>query len=173
MKSRRGRIIAIVAAVLVIAMILHVGRVYGCYPKMAPWEKDIIINELDIADGTSEFHFWYEDNGFVEEPGATRYIGTYGDCYAFLILGFNTNSIMEPYEGPVEIYGLSRLVYYPVKAYIGLYHIKRSFPRYGGEIELRAWYLERLSPETRREWMSDWQLERLTRDVEKLAEQYS
>ena len=167
MKSRRGRIIAIVAAVLVIAMILHIGRVYGCYPKMTSWEKEKILNVLNEYSFDYYNLFWYEDNGFANEPGATRYIGTYGDCYAFLILGSGYMFPGFPYEGPVKIYGLSRDVYFPIHAYVVLYQTDPSFPR------RRVWLLGDQTEEVRRLYISDWQLERLTRDVEKLAEQYS
>ena len=169
MKNRRDRIIAIIASVLAI-VIVCLTCIYASTPRLPPWEKDKILNEFNIVE-VSDTPIWYEDNGYVEEPGVMRYIGTYGDCYAFLIIGFGTGATMEPYEGPVEVRGLSRPVYYPVEAHIGLYHTKRTFRLKG--TTLRAWCLSWLTPEYRQEWLTDAQLERLTRDVEKLAKEHS
>ena len=72
MNSRRRRIIVIVAVVLVIAVILHVGRVYGFFPRMTSWEKEEILNVLNEYSFDYYNLFWYEDNGFANEPGATR-----------------------------------------------------------------------------------------------------
>lgn len=166
MKSRRCRIIAIVAAVLVVAVLLHVGRVFGVYPKMAPWEKEKILNVLN--EYTSDYYelFWYENSDDIDEPGATRYIGTYGDCYAFLVIGSKTGASGQPYEGPVQIDGLTREVYYPVHVHVVLY-------RTDSNSQYRpVWYLYDETREHTAFYISDWQLERLTRDIEKLAEQY-
>ena len=167
MKTRRGRIIAIVAAVMVVAVLLHVGRVYGVYPRMTPWEKDEVLNVLNEYPSDYYDLFWYEDSGDMEEPGATQYIGTYGDCYAFFVIGSKTDSTLEPYEGPVQIDGLTREVYYPVNAHVVLYHTDPDFQY------RRVWYLHHYPREWIGRYISDWQLERLTQDIEKLAEQHS
>lgn len=167
MKTRRDRIIMIIASVLAI-VIVCLTCIYAATPRVPPWEKEKILDEFNDCQYDYYDLFWCEENGYVDEPGAMRYIGTYGDCYAFFIIGSKTNAAMMPYIGPVKIYGLSRPVYYPVNALVALYHTKPTFSW------KRVMYIQDLTPEMRRElYISDWQLERLTRDVEKLAEQYS
>ncbi len=166
MKSRRDCIIAIIASVLAV-VIVCLTCIYASIPRLPPWEKEKI--ELER---TGPGPIWYDENGYVEEPGVYRYIGTYGYCYAFLVIGDGQGATFDPMSGPFELRGLSRPVYYPIDATVLLYHTKRTFT-YGigtpWEITVRARYLDIMGSEQRKEWLSDAQLERLTRDVEKLA----
>ena len=44
---------------------------------------------------------WYDENGNVEENNVWRYIGTYGDCYAFLLIGKDVNVMMPTDDYPI------------------------------------------------------------------------
>ena len=123
---------------------------------------------------------WYDENWYREEVNVWRYIGTYGDCYAFLRMSKNIGGMFEPIELPVEILGLSYAVYYPRNAYVFLYHTKREFPsddvfytvvpdKNNYMVKMTALY----SIQNRSEWLTDEQLEQLTRDIEKIAAKYN
>ena len=155
-----------VIAVLLAGLLIWFLIDYFSVPRLPPWEKERVLDELNII-GSWRPHIWYEENGYVEETGVMRYIGTYGDCYAFLVIGNGHGATMHIMPGPFELRGLSRQVFYPIDADVMLYHTKRTFPR--GDKMLRACYLEYLSPEKRQEWLTDEQLEQLTQDIEKLA----
>ena len=81
---------------------------------------------------------------------------------------------MEPLEMPFKLRGLARDVYYPNHADVMLYHTKREFTyaevsgsnsTYDGTLRLQ--YLDAI--ENLQDWITDKQLEKLTRDIEKLA----
>ena len=168
-KSWKWIIVAI--ALLLIGLLAWFLIDYFSVPRLPFWEKEEVLNVLN--EYTSTYYndlFWYKDSGDIEEPGATRYIGTYGDCYAFLVIGSKTGATMEPYVGPVNVDGLTRDVYYPVNAYVVLYHTDPNFPT---SQYRRVWYIKDEPSEYIGLYISDWQLERLTRDVEKLAKEHS
>lgn len=169
MKSRRDRIIAIIASILAIIIVCLI-YIYASIPRLPPWEKERI--ELER---TGPGPIWYDENGYVEEPGVYRYIGTYGYCYAFLVIGDGTGATFDLIEGPFEVHGLSRSVYYPIDATVLLYHTKRTFTSgidTPWETTTRIRYLEAMGMD-REEWLTDEQLERLTQDIEKIAKAHN
>ena len=125
---------------------------------------------------------WYDENGGVEEDGVWRYIGTYGDCYAFLVIGDNQTgmtSLEHMYvDLPYLLPGLTSDVYYPIEADIVLYHTQKEFTY---KAEYSNWeYTSRMDPlaliisrGNREEWISDKQLERLTKDIEEIAKAHN
>ena len=170
MKNRRDCFIAIIASVLAFAIVV-LSFIYASIPRLPPWEKEKVEQAKKGYPIT-----WYDENGYVEEFGVWRYIGTYGDCYAFLVIGDGLGATFEPLPGPFELYGLSRSVYYPVDAEVVVYHTKRTFTYgvgtdYEHTTPLRI--LERIGPEIRKEWLTDAQLEQLTRDIEKIAAEHN
>ena len=120
---------------------------------------------------------WYEDNGYVEEEHVWRYIGKYGDCYAFLVIEDNIDGFGSPWEGPYPIEGLSREVIYPTnEACIMLYHTQKEFTyeqmwqfEFESDAKFKMYLLSEIK--NREEWLTDAQFEQLTQDVEKLAEE--
>ena len=120
---------------------------------------------------------WYDENGYNEERDVWRYVGKYGDCYAFLRIGDNKNLNGKPTPDPYPLRGLARTVFYPNEAEVYLYHTQRDFDidEGYGIITTRIAELYELKMETqnREEWLTDEQLEQLTRDIEKLAKDYN
>lgn len=166
MKIRRDCIIAIIASVLTV-VIVCLTCIYAPIPRLPSWEKEKVVQNCTGPDP-----IWYDENGYVEETGVYRYIGTYGYCYAILVIGDGMGATMDPMPGPFELHGLARPVYYPIDAKVLLYHTKRTFTSgvdAPWETTTRVRYLETMGPEHRKEWLTDAQLERLTRDIEKLA----
>ena len=158
-----------IAAILLAGLLIWVliNFYYYSTKRLPPWEKEKVLDVLNEYSSDYYDLFWYDDGGDIEEPGATRYIGTYGDCYAFLVIGSTSGASGQPYEGPVKVSGLSREVYYPVHVHVVLYRLD-SNSQYRP-----VWYLYDESREHTAFYISDWQLERLTCDVEKLAEEHS
>ena len=117
---------------------------------------------------------WYDENEGVEEKGVWRYIGTYGDCYAFLIIGDNLADIgvFPPYTmpNPYPIQGLTRDVYYSVEADIVLYHTKEKM-EYGNQEHATQMALlsEIDNVGNREDWVTNEQLEKLTQDIEQIS----
>ena len=169
-------ILAIVlVAVLVVGVFLHFS-----VPKLSQKEKEKVEQEYnENGDGKVFPIVWYDENGHVEEPYVWRYIGKYGDCYAFLKFGSGLGATGQRYEGFVVLYGLSRQVYYPVDADVVLFHTKRTFTYTYTDVdasvkrEVRWVTLESLGEKQRQEWLTDKQLEKLTRDVEKIAKEHN
>jgi len=166
MKIRRDCIIAIIASVVAV-VIVCLTCIYAPIPRLPSWEKEKVVQ-----DRTGPGPIWYDENGYVEEPGVYRYIGTYGYCYAILVIGDGMGATMDPMPGPFELHGLARPVYYPIDVKVLLYHTKRTFDTLWGTTT-RGRYLETMKPEHRKEWLTDAQLERLTRDIEKLAKEHN
>ena len=117
---------------------------------------------------------WYDENGGVEEEFVWRYIGTYGDCYAFLDIADNLSDVdgLTPMINPYPIHGFDREVYYPIEVNVVLYHIpgeilvKGEYRDYATQVA----YLEELKSEyNREEWITDEQLEQLARDIEAIS----
>lgn len=175
MQNRRECFIATVTSVLAVAIIC-LTFIYAATPRLPKWEKKKI--EAIYAEKWSPYPIvWYDENGYKEENGVWRYVGTYGECYALLCIGNNTDMIFEPVELPYKLFGLSYPVYYPVEADLILYHTKKAFTYEeiydfeGVEGTYRLCYLA--SIKNREEWITDAQLERLTRDIEKIAKDYN
>ena len=178
MKKYRDYIILALVIVLT-AIILTDTFVYAFTPRLPKWEKEKI--EAIYYESWIPFPdrpelcplIWYDENGGVEEEFVWRYIGTYGYCYAFLQIGDNENAIYEPVDIPYPIRGLTREVYYPIEAEVILYHTNREFTYaevcssdFDGET-IKLWILNDM--DNREEWLTDAQLERLTRDIEKIS----
>ena len=152
-------------AILLIGLLIWFLINYFSVPRLPPWEKEKVMWAFSKHKCFPEYdHIWYEENGYAEEPGVTRYIGKYGDYYAFLVIG-NVRCI-----DPVKVNGLSRQVDYPVQAVVALYNAKGTLPfwRYS-----RLCYIQNLSQEEREMLLTDEQWERLTCDIEKLAKEHN
>ena len=158
-----------VAAVLLVGLVIWFIFFYNYVPRLSEEEKEKVEQAYADNHGIRPI-VWYDENGYVEEFGVWRYIGTYGDCYAFLIIDTGRGATFELLEGPFELYGLSRSVYYPVDAHVVLYNTKQTIT-YGidtpYETTTQLWRLEAMSDRLR--WLTDKQLEQLTKDIEKLA----
>ena len=162
------KLIFAISAVLVVAIIY--GIFLFAYTPSLPEREKAKIEALRSPI------IWYDENGHVEENNVWRYIGKYGDCYAFLQFGNGEDPMFQPVKLPFELLGLSYPVYYPKDAYIFLYHTKREFPDnevFGDSPYTKETHMIRMttlmSIENREEWISDWQLKRLTRDLERIA----
>lgn len=171
--------ITAILAVLLVGLLIWFLVDYYSIPRLPNLEKDKIeaiyyeswIPRPEYPEQTPLI--WYDENGGVEENFVWRYIGTYGDCYAFLQIGDNENAIYEPVDIPYPIRSLTRVVYYPIEADVILYHTNREFTYaevcssdFDGET-IKLWTLNGM--DNREEWLTDAQLERLTRDIEKIS----
>ena len=175
-----------VVAILLAGLLIWFLVDYFSIPRLPPWEKEKVVQEHTRVFGEDEICYhpiiWYDENGYVEENYVWRYIGKYGDCYAFLEIGDNYNMAMEKMELPCPIGGLvDSPVYYPVEAQIVLYHTKQKFTpndvfdhSYADDADdssRKLWYL--IEVEKRNVLLTDEQLEKLTRDVEKIAKEHN
>ena len=176
------KIIFSILVVLVAVVMIWCIVLYASTPRLSRREKEEIENIYyeswkQISVPTVPSLVWYDENGHIEEENVFRYIGTYGDCFAFLVIGDNMNAIFENVDIPYSINGLSRTVYYPVEAEVALYHTKNEFTYdeiynfEGVEGKYRLCYLAGIK--NREEWLTNEQLERLTQDVEKIAEAHN
>ena len=143
---------------------------YYSIPRLSKEEKELVRTEYfnqycgrRTAVYSKNPIMWYDENGYVEEDGVWRYIGTYGDCYAFLRIGVPMGH--EEFPGPPTnmnpLIGLTRLVTYSRKAGVYLYHTKSEF----GWVRLKL-ISEITNPD---QWITEEQLEQLTQDIEKIA----
>ena len=115
---------------------------------------------------------WYDENWYIEEENVWRYLGKYGDCYAFLRIDDNTQTFTGlPLEPPFWIRGLAWDVYYHCEAYVYLYHTKKEFNRSNGTTTRMCRLGEGWVKKEK--WLTDEQLEQLTQDIEKLAKDYN
>ena len=154
--KHRKHILSILAVVLAVAVLGVI--VYRGFHRLPKWEKEKVekayIEEWlgDKASIADRPLIWYDEIANVEDLEfweiAWRYIGTYGDCYAFLLIG-------EDYSEVV------------------LYHTNKSFPykEVSGYdyMDTQCRLYEIAAIKNREEWITDAQLERLARDVEKIA----
>ena len=136
-------------------------------------------NPEKVKEGWEERWFeqnpiiWYDENGGVEEENVWRYIGTYGDCYAFLLHGRDVNYGFPEKDFPIPfpIAALSRTVYYPTVACVILYDTKGRLETnkslFGEPCRVMPLYQVQ-----DRNWLTPEQLEQLTQDIEKLAEEH-
>ena len=178
-----------IAALLLVGLLvwLLINFYYFSTKRLPPWEKEKVEYEYYEVLWSSKEEYsrgypliWYEDNGYVEEEHVWRYVGTYGDCHAFLVIGDNTDVFWNQLEPPYPIEGLSRVVEYPAanQVRIMLYHTKKSFTYAqfaqidtGNDKVFKMRYLDEIR--NREEWLTDAQFEQLTCDVEKLAKEHS
>ena len=175
--------IIVAIALLLIGLLAWFLIDYFSIPRLPPWEKEKVEQAYFILTGSDEEWYaqnpiiWYDENGYVEENKVWRYVGKYGDCYAFLRIGDNKNAHWEEVDIPCPVAGLDPPVYYPVQAFLYLYHTKRGFTYKeirgcdGTENIYQLWLLD--SMRNREEWITDEQLEQLTRDIEKLAKAHN
>ena len=175
--------ITAILAVLLVGLLIWFLVDYYSIPRLPDSEKKK-IEELyyDTWYGGpkySKFHplTWYDENGGIEEDLVWRYIGTYGDCYAFLKIGDNLADIdvVPPYTmpNPFPLQGLSREVWYHTEADVVLYHTQKDFPVVIGDREYSARLRGLWGMDNREEWITDAQLEQLTRDIEKIAKAHN
>lgn len=154
--KNRKRIFLGLAIVLVVAVL---GVVVCNSPRRLPkWEKEKVEKAYfeEWLGGTSQASdnslLWYDEGVDVEDlefgQVVWRYIGRYGDCYALLVIGEDYSRVF-------------------------LYHTQKSFPNEevtGRDyIDTQCRLYEIAAIKNREEWITDAQLERLARDVEKIA----
>ena len=164
--------ITAILSVLLIGLLIWFIFFYHSTPHLSDEEKKK-VEEVYYDSWIGDSPTWYDENGGIEELGVWRYVGTYGDCYAFLVIDDNFMPIdcdpRIPVANPYPLDGLTRDVYYHTEAFVVLYHTKKDFTVMLGDREYsgRLEYLGAIK--NREEWITDAQLERLTRDVEKIA----
>ena len=161
--------------VLLAALLIWLIFSYNPIPRLSKNEKAKVekaFYDQNLESSEGDTIIWYDENGYVEEEHVWRYIGTYGDCYAFLRIGMEETSL------PDLLQELPRNVYYPKHAEVILYHTKRTFTyseAYRGATTQDG-TCEVLSLDNignRDEWITDEQLEQLTQDIEKLAKAHN
>ena len=167
---------------LLIGLLIYPIVSYCSMPKLSRKEKKIVHQAyVDTRQFGSEEGWlkvcpliWYDENGYAEEVNVWRYIGTYGDCYAFLVIGDDlVNGVIGvDIPKPYLLRGLSYDVYYPVEAEIYLYDTLGKLPTYTNSINEIPVRLRSLYGFDDQKWLTDAQLEQLTRDVEKIANQH-
>lgn len=160
-----------VTIVLLAGLLIWLIFTYNPIPRLSKNEKANVekaFSDQKMESSEGDTIIWYDENGYVEEEHVWRYIGTYGDCYAFLRIGMEETSL------PDLLQELSRDVYYPNHADVMLYHTKRTFTysevscgTTSSQERCKLMCLD--SIRNRDEWITDEQLEQLTRDIEKLA----
>ncbi len=173
------KLVIAISSVFLVVLLLWFIFFYNPVPRLSETEKDKIEAKYYACWIPNRKHperdplIWYDENGRVEEEYVWRYIGTYGDCYAFLMIGDNVGATYGPVDLPYLIQGLSREVYYPIEARVVLYntHTAYELEYYGDELQL----LVDLNYYTsyREEWLTDAQLEQLTRDIAEIAKAYN
>ena len=168
-----------VVAVLLVGLVIWFIFFYNSVPRLSDKEKEKVEQAYFLLTGSDDEWYaqnaiiWYDENGYVEENNVWRYLGKYGDCYAFLKFGDNKNSYMEKLELPCPVAGLDTPVYYPMQAFVMIYHTKQEFTRneicgnYSSDSAYKLWNL--LDVRNRDLLLTDEQFEQLTRDIEKLA----
>ena len=137
--------------------------------------KDEINRDFTNAYTFGGDIIWYDEYGSEDMINVWRYIGKYGDCYAFI-----WTYPHEQYLGYVpEEYlldGLFGEVMYPRNSRVMLYHTKQEFT-FEEMYEGSAYgFPERSSHcgdltylKNRKKWLTDSQWVQLTRDIEKMA----
>ena len=180
-------LIGIVALLLVVLLVWAlINFYYFSTKRLPPWEKknieQVYFDQWCMSDDklyNQHPIIWFDENDGVEAENVWRYIGKYGDCYAFLVIEDNIDGFGSPWEGPYPIEGLSREVIYPTnEACIMLYHTQKEFTyeqmwqfEFESDAKFKMYLLSEIK--NREEWLTDAQFEQLTCDVEKLAKQQS
>ena len=168
-----------IIALLLVGLLIWFIFFYHSTPHLSDQEKDKIEEVYNNTWFLGPEYVktrpivWYDENGGIEEDGVWRYVGIYGDCYAFLKIGDNNGIFTEPVVMPYPILGLTRQVHYPIEANIVLYHTKKDFTYMWGDRECSGRLVSLRSIENREEWITDEQLERLTRDIEAIAKAHN
>ena len=172
--------------VLVILVTVTVFTLTGCEKSLPQNVKDEIKQEFEKYDFCGRMFgvTWYDECGTWDAMGTFRYMGTYGDCYAFLV--YTPAGTVAPENGKFVVHALPSAVYFPApyNMQIVLYHTKqdyaikdiyrentyKSFIHYDGDA--RCHYLNPDFLKNPGEWLTDSQWEQLTRDVQKIAESF-
>lgn len=166
-------IVASILAVITFSLIL----LYASVPRLPKWEKEKVREAYNKQTIKPIPIVWYDENDYKEECDVFRYLGKFGDCYAFLQIGDNRNDMEGDAVLPYPLDGLSRTVYYHIEARIWLYHTKREFTwaeAHGLDfIEGAVNLCELESLKNREEWLSDELLEELTQDIEEIAREHN
>ena len=187
--QRRWKRLSIIAAAFLCVLIVFSAcfkfssdTVQDPVPTLSKEEKEFVKMEYyDLkCGGKLETYLrqpiiWYDENGYVEEHHVWRYVGTYGDCYAFLVIGDNWDLWGEITPG--EPYGLTRLekVFYHCEADVYLYHTKTEFTRDGRTTwiaegnNVRLADIVQINKINLEEWITEEQLEQLREDIKALA----
>lgn len=173
------------AALVLLLLCLLVWSIFFYYsvPRLSRSEKELVWAEYfdrycqaDMENYRVRPLIWYDENGHVERENVWRYVGMYGDCYAFLQIGDNKDFEGLPEEGPYPLLGLSRNVFYPNEAWVMLYHTKKEFtsdeaPWIVDGYTIRIEWINMTKKGEK--WITDEQLEQLTQDIEKIAKEYN
>ncbi len=174
--SIRKSTVAIVASILAVITFLLI-LLYVSVPRLPKWEKDKVREAYNEQTIRPVPIVWYDENGYKEECDVFRYLGKFGDCYAFLQIGDNRNDMEGDAVLPYPLDGLSRTVYYHIEARVWLYHTKREFTYeelFGWDFmdgSVNMYCLPELN--NREEWISDELLEQLTQDIEEIAREHN
>ncbi len=166
MLNKRSRIIAIVVSAF-FATLLCLAFFCSINPSLSKRDKEK-VEELYVRIMERPLE-WYDENGCIESDGVYRYVGTYGDIYAFLEIGDNIKPSGDKEDLPYPVRGLSRTVYYPVEAIVRLYHTKGALKNVYGEPTIE--YITNIR--YREDYLSDEMLEDLTQDIEEIAREHN
>lgn len=165
-----------IIALLLVGLLIWFIFFYHSVPRFSDEEKKK-VEEVYYDSWIGDSPTWYDENGGIEEVGVWRYVGTYGDCYAFLKIGdnFSDMTVYPPYTmpNPFPLDGLSHEVYYHTEANVVLYHTKKDFTILVGDREYSGRLKDIREIDNREEWITDEQLERLTRDIEAIAKAHN
>ena len=169
--SKQGKIIlAVLLCLSVSFLVVYAVANYKDTSTLSPELKEEIkvayhkrmdpYSDLDVQDIPPLI--WYDENGEVEEYMVWRYVGTYGDTVALLLIGNNQDMIFQPLEMPYLLTGLPRDVYYHVEADIFLYNTgaRKDFDKLAHLYDLEYYNIK---------WLSNAQLEQLTKDIEAIS----
>ena len=186
--KRKYKILIISVSVIVLAVAIVLGLCHFFPAKVPPKSVKMAIEQERTFGGFYDV-IWYNevgswDTGTFDDFCTWQYVGKYGNTYAFIKREtYIHGTEVAPEE--VLVLGLPREVYFPFYIEIMLYN-KQGFTAeelYGEDWE-RYTYDYRVNADTvlhcvrmhgitnREDWLSDKQLERLTRDIEELAEEY-
>lgn len=182
MLRRCRKFIIVILVLLFVGLLLWGIFFYYSVPRLSKEEKKLVRAEyIDrYCGGKMETYLeypliWYDENWYIEEDGVWRYVGTYGDCYAFIRIGDNVDVDMLAALNPYPMGGLARVVEYPNEAVVYLYHTKREFNSDEANwiVDGTTIRMEMISGIMNLEqWITDEQLEQLTLDIEKIAKEY-
>lgn len=172
-----------ISAILLVGLVVWGIFFRDSVPRLSREEKDAVRTEYinrkhggKLESYVDRPIIWYDENGHVEKESVWRYIGTYGDCYAFLEIGDNKDWDM-PTQGPYPLAGLARKVEYPNEARVYLYHTTKEFnskdvsSQYSKDFTLRMMELYQIK--NLEEWITDKELVQLTLDIEELAKKHN
>lgn len=177
----KWKIVIAVSALLVGGLLVWLVFFCNIAPRLSPWMKNRVFNEYyeDWYDANAEACMewpliWYDENGQVEGNYVWRYIGTYGDCHAFLnIFDFTNKILLSESFPPYRLEGFPRSVYYHLESNVVLYHTKRVFAdqeaRGFEQNDGKCRMLRLQEIKNMEDWLTDSQLEELAKDIEAIS----